>query len=149
MSDHDSCPFCRYSAMTDWVRGPVWVGDRFIFRDRPRPVIYFEPLNPVTPGHLLFVPADHSEHRDLDAATLALKSAYDYGTSVLAPDGGPPEDFNLVLSSVSAATQTVDHLHVHYIPRRPNDGLDLPWTAQHDNSDQELADRYHHEGDHQ
>lgn len=130
--DHhlDDCPFCAYAAATDDTRGPVQVDDRFIFRDRPRPIMYFEPLHPVTPGHKLFVPAFHAQHRDVVAASAALKSAYDYGTSVLAPDGGPPEDFNVILSVGAAATQTIDHLHVHYVPRRHNDGLTLPWTGQ-------------------
>lgn len=73
------CPFCRYAVATDDVRGPVEVDGRFIFRDRPRPVMYFEPLNPVTPGHLLFVPVFHAEHGDGDAAVTALRSAYEYG----------------------------------------------------------------------
>lgn len=38
-------------------------------------------------------------------------------------------DFNLITSAGAAATQTVAHLHVHYVPRRTGDGLGLPWTG--------------------
>jgi len=40
------------------------------------------------------------------------------------------EHFNLITSSGQYATQTVHHLHIHYVPRRPGDGLTLPWTGQ-------------------
>ena len=36
---------------------------------------------------------------------------------------------NLITSRGAAATQTVFHLHVHVVPRRPGDGLMLPWSA--------------------
>ena len=38
-------------------------------------------------------------------------------------------DFNLITSAGSLATQTIGHLHVHIVPRRPGDGLHLPWTV--------------------
>lgn len=38
------------------------------------------------------------------------------------------QDFNLITSAGKAATQTVKHLHVHYIPRKEGDGLKLPWS---------------------
>lgn len=115
----DDCPFCEYAAAQQ-PGGPTVVNGRKIFYDRPRPVMWFEPLNPVTPGHRLFVPTWHAEHRNAVGATAAFRSAYDAATQWNGP-------FNLILSSGHAATQTVDHLHVHYIPRRPGDGLQLPW----------------------
>jgi histidine triad (HIT) family protein len=41
------------------------------------------------------------------------------------------EAANLITSRGSASTQTVFHLHVHVVPRVPDDGLPLPWTPQH------------------
>jgi histidine triad (HIT) family protein len=38
------------------------------------------------------------------------------------------EDFNLITSRGKFATQTILHTHIHYVPRRENDGLFLPWT---------------------
>lgn len=88
-------------------------------------VVSFEPLNPVTPGHRLFVPVLHVE----DAASSLIdtgatfEAAASWGRHV-------GEQFNLITSAGSAATQTVFHLYVHYVPRRPADGLLLPWSNQ-------------------
>jgi histidine triad (HIT) family protein len=40
-------------------------------------------------------------------------------------------EFNLITSKGVWATQTIDHLHVHFVPRSYRDGLSLPWTGQH------------------
>jgi histidine triad (HIT) family protein len=40
-----------------------------------------------------------------------------------------PDAFNIITSAGRDATQTVDHLHLHLVPRRPGDGLALPWAA--------------------
>ena len=88
---------------------------------------HFEPLNPVTPGHRLFIPKIHAGHRDGIAASVvlanAMQSASIYGQE-------QDEDFNLITSSGASATQTIPHIHVHYVPRRDGDGLALPWTEQ-------------------
>lgn len=88
-------------------------------------VVRFEPLNPVTPGHMLFVPfrhvADAAEFPYLTGVTFAAASAFGFVQA---------EPFNLITSAGEAATQTVRHLHVHYVPRRAGDGLALPWTGQ-------------------
>jgi diadenosine tetraphosphate (Ap4A) HIT family hydrolase len=36
----------------------------------------------------------------------------------------------MITSAGPAATQTIKHLHVHYVPRHAGDGLSLPWTNQ-------------------
>jgi histidine triad (HIT) family protein len=87
-------------------------------------VIWFEPLNPVTPGHMLFVPHKHVRNALEDptttAKTMLVASAYAksyYNTSC-----------NFITSVGADASQTVDHLHIHFVPRKPGDGLKLPWT---------------------
>lgn len=88
-------------------------------------VISFPPLYPVAQGHVLFVPTLHVE----DAVNIPLLTGEVFEeASHYAKEQGIP--FNLITSSGSAATQTVFHLHVHYIPRSPNDGLLLPWSGQ-------------------
>ncbi len=37
---------------------------------------------------------------------------------------------NIITSLGREATQTVNHLHIHVVPRERNDGLRLPWTDQ-------------------
>jgi len=86
--------------------------------------VSFEPLNPVTPGHRLFLPVNHAEDaRDMSAlgSAVALASRFSWDRV---------GDFNLITSAGPAATQTIKHLHVHYVPRHAGDGLSLPWTNQ-------------------
>lgn len=88
--------------------------------------VAFEPLNPVTPGHLLVIPRAHisSAFADPRAAGSALRFA---GYLANRLDIGAA---NFITSAGKAATQTVFHLHVHIVPRREGDGLALPWTGQ-------------------
>jgi histidine triad (HIT) family protein len=105
------CPFCQR----------IEIGDHLGHMNN---CVWFEPLKPVTPGHMLFVPRVHIPTADSDpmiagrvfetAATWANQRAI---------------DFNLITSSGPAATQTIRHLHIHYVPRRSGDGLHLPWTV--------------------
>ena len=83
----------------------------------------FEPLNPVTPGHLLVVNKQHSD--DFTDQTMRFAHTAKIAGDVAAEIGG---DFNLITSKGSAATQTVFHCHIHLVPRRKGDGLKLPWT---------------------
>ena len=85
----------------------------------------FEPLNPVVPGHRLFVLTLHVSNASYDSTvtgvTFEAAALYAAGMGI---------DYNLITSAGSAATQTVFHLHVHYVPRMESDGLHLPWTNQ-------------------
>lgn len=88
-------------------------------------VVHFEPLNPVVPGHRLFVHKKHTtdaaESPGITGNLFEAASSYAWFRRV---------PFNLITSAGSEATQTVFHLHVHYVPRREGDGLHLPWTGQ-------------------
>jgi histidine triad (HIT) family protein len=106
------CPFCQR----------IDAGE---YDTRNEHAVSFEPLNPVTPGHLLVVPlrhvADAIQVPSVTAETMRL-------AAILA--GQRDEDCNLITSIGPAATQTVQHLHIHIVPRREGDGLALPWTGQ-------------------
>jgi diadenosine tetraphosphate (Ap4A) HIT family hydrolase len=78
---------------------------------------------PVTPGHLLIVPRRHvarwtgATAEERQALLLAIDRARD-----LASGRDPAiEGFNIGWNDGPAAGQTVLHLHVHVIPRRPGD----------------------------
>lgn len=110
------CVFCKLINESEyWFRNPGAVA--------------IKPLNPVTPGHLLFVPVVHRNPLD-DLVPLhsALELARFHRRYFLIR---PKErHFNLILNGGSDASQTVEHMHLHYVPRRPGDGLILPWTNQ-------------------
>lgn len=111
------CPFCKM------VMESVTTG-RGIEQIGSSGVYHFEPLNPVTPGHRLFVPAFH--YGDAAEAPSATGAVFEWAAWWAAAQG---EDFNLIVNAGPAASQTVRHLHVHYVPRRPGDGLLLPWSS--------------------
>lgn len=113
--DRPLCPFCNRI-------------NRNEFLGRYGNTVWFEPLNPVVPGHLLFVPVQHATDAATDptnagdameAAAVYLRDLYAHHTEA-----------NLITSIGPAATQTVWHTHIHVIPREPGDGLHLPWTGQ-------------------
>lgn len=107
---NDDCPFCKRVLA---VEGKPY-----------KNCFYFEPLNPVTPGHMLFVSRYHLKHGDSEDYVGAVFAA----AAWWATQQG--KDYNLITSSGPAATQTIAHVHVHYVPRTPSDGLTLPWTGQ-------------------
>lgn len=82
------------------------------------------PLNPVAEGHMLFLPQTHVISAAIEPNVTAdvFRAAAAYGAH-------GPHPFNLITSVGEWATQTVQHLHVHYVPRRKDDGLKLPWSA--------------------
>jgi histidine triad (HIT) family protein len=86
----------------------------------------FEPLNPVTPGHLLFIDESHfpRPHHNPAITGLLFGAAATHG-------GRMGEDYNLIVNGGPDAGQTVFHVHIHYVPRRPGDGLLLPWGGVH------------------
>lgn len=86
--------------------------------------VAFVPLNPVTPGHVLVVPNEHVKNAIEDPVVTAQAM---YRAADLAARYAP---CNLITSVGAVATQTVYHLHLHVVPRRPGDGLALPWTGQ-------------------
>ena len=113
MSQPD-CPFCLIASRD---------GEATVYKWWPDSVA-FVPLNPVTSGHLLVAPRVHVvdalDDPIITAATMA--RAVEVGRSL------GDVDCNLITSVGRAATQTVRHLHIHVVPRRPGDRLMLPWS---------------------
>lgn len=107
------CPFCERLNNGEYTPG----ADQGVMR--------FEPLNPVTPGHMLFMPKAHHS----DAAKLPHVTGFVFAEAARWASI-QHEPFNLITSAGSEATQSVPHLHVHYVPRHAGDGLALPWTNQ-------------------
>lgn len=84
----------------------------------------FAPLNPVTDGHMLFIPKWHITHPNPAWAADCVEAAQLYAMR------HKIEQFNIITSCGPDATQSVDHMHIHLVPRRKDDGLHLPWTGQ-------------------
>lgn len=109
------CPFCAIAR----GEAPATIVAR---RDGGMVIV---PLNPVTDGHLLAVPYRHIPHAYADPE--ATGWLMEWAAEVAAERYN---SCNIITSVGSAATQTVPHLHLHIVPRRPDDGLALPWTVR-------------------
>lgn len=105
----DGCPFCAIIAGT----APATIVARSTVG------LAIVPLHPVTDGHLLVIPLDHVPDALADPLVTATTAAW---ATELAES-----PCNLITSVGTAATQTVQHLHWHIVPRREGDGLTLPW----------------------
>lgn len=108
------CPFCRMLTGKT-PRARMW-------RKLGPSLVAFEPLGPVTPGHLLVVPRLHCTPA---GAPSMVGLACQYAATLAADEGHAA--YNLIVSNGFDASQTVRHLHVHLIPRRSHDRLALPW----------------------
>ena len=108
----DGCPFCDYSGPSEVIAD--WSD-----------VIVFEPLHPVTRGHLLVVPKRHVA-RFHDDPLVSARVAEVAAREVDWREGS----YNVIVSTGAPATQTVEHLHFHLVPRREGDGLLLPWSER-------------------
>ena len=108
-----NCPFCERIEARE-------------YDDRNQWAVTFEPLNPVTPGHRLVVSACHARSALSDHVVSGATMEF----AVLVAKNLGIKQCNFITSAGAAATQTVDHLHIHIVPRREGDGLALPWTGQ-------------------
>jgi histidine triad (HIT) family protein len=132
----ERCPFCEIVAgvtKPNRLRHHANVIDPRLTGELAE-TVSFEPLNPVTEGHLLVVP--HVHLTDATASPLVTAEVMHHAARIAA-ECAP---CNIITSCGAEATQTVMHLHVHVVPRREDDGLALPWTGQREQLDALEAD---------
>lgn len=115
----DDCIFCKLA------NGQI--PSKTLYEDENFRVIL--DLGPATKGHSLILPKEHAanlyELPD-DTAGEAMRLAKKMANSMrekLHCDG-----LNLVQNNGAAAGQTVEHFHIHVIPRYLNDGQSINWT---------------------
>jgi histidine triad (HIT) family protein len=106
------CPFCAIAAGAE----PGHV----VFEDEVS--VAFLDNRPLFPGHSLLIPRQHLETlADLPDELLATLFANARLLSRANPEAmGKPGSF-IALNNV--VSQSVPHLHVHVVPRKPRDGL--------------------------
>ena len=112
-----SCIFC------DIVRGAAEVS---VCYEDPEALAFMD-IQPVNAGHVLIVPRRHYESLDdipLAVSMHLFRVAMKLGPVLKRVSGA--EGMNVVVSSGGAAGQDVFHYHVHVIPRRQDDGFEVP-----------------------
>lgn len=125
LTDND-CPFCQIIQGSARARIVLETAD----------CLAFFPLNPAIVGHVLVVPRRHIVDiwsLDVTAAIALTKATLRVAHAIRAALN--PDGLNIIQSNGAAATQTVDHVHVHAVPRWNNDRIkdfwppDSPWST--------------------
>lgn len=108
------CLFCEVVAGAHAVH---WViGDG--------PIRAFLDHRPLFPGHTLVVPAEHVEHLNtLPDRLLAPLWGTVRAVSLALMDPAGIGAVGTFTATNTVVSQSVPHLHVHVVPRRPKDGL--------------------------
>ena len=94
-------------------------------------------LGPATKGHALILPKAHAANiyelpdETAGKAMILAKKMAGKLTDALNCDG-----FNIVQNNGEIAGQTVNHFHLHLIPRYEADGLNLNWPQQEISAEQ-------------
>lgn len=122
MTKEFSCPFCQIVDGKDKEVREV---------ARNREVVAFFPDRPAALGHCMVIPHRHVTtldlltEQELRELMLAVKQMV---PAVLATSNA--EGFNIIQSNGSAAGQTVDHVHVHIVPRKTDDQIREFWPKE-------------------
>lgn len=118
----DRCVFC--DIISGKLSGHVIYEDKLIFA-----IMDIRPLNI---GHVLVMPKRHYEkifdiNEKLASELMKVTWKISNGMNkILEPDG-----INILQNNGRVANQTIPHLHIHVIPRKHNDGLNIGrWSAQ-------------------
>jgi len=115
------CVFCRI------VKGiePSWT----VYEDNM--VMAFLDINPASEGHTLIIPRKHYEtiytipDRELKRIVVIAKKLAEIYRKALGANA-----VNILHASGREAQQDVFHFHIHLVPRRENDGLDLWYKSK-------------------
>ncbi|OZC76157.1 hypothetical protein CH251_09585 [Rhodococcus sp. 06-462-5] len=115
------CAFCDIVAGDD-------LAARIVARGHG--VTVFLPDHPATRGHVLLVPDEHVA----DVWGLSQGAARTLASEVLrvagaARDALQPDGLNVIQSNGAAATQSIDHVHVHVVPRWTADDMGEIWPS--------------------
>lgn len=111
------CIFCAISA----GRAPaslVWQDDQ---------CMAFMDVFPWAPGHVLVIPHRHAQHlHELDTGLRAhLFEVANRIRQTMPAAGIPCDGANFFVNDGKAANQTVAHVHLHVLPRRFGDGVQV------------------------
>ena len=91
----------------------------------------FMDIGEVNPGHVLVAVKPHVENifgLDDKLASAVFQTAARVARAV--KKAYSPEGVTLYQANGSAAGQTVDHFHLHLVPRYAKDGMHLTWPAK-------------------
>ncbi len=108
------CLFCKIVAKT--------IPSSFVYEDEN--IYAFLDTKPVNPGHVLVIPKKHFEgFQDADETSLKQLILVTQKIARALILSGICIAFNLQENNGVIAGQVIPHLHLHIVPRQPDDGL--------------------------
>ena len=123
----EDCIFCKIA------KGEIYSAT--VYEDSHFTVIL--DVNPATKGHCLIIPKEHFDNiYDLDGETAGKLFALATCIARAMRDALKCDGLNLVQNNGEIAGQTVNHFHLHLIPRYEGDGLNLNWPQQEISAEQ-------------
>lgn len=115
----DNCIFCKIA------RGDI--PSATLYEDEDLRVIL--DLGPASKGHALVIPKEHAANLfELSDETAQKVIVVAKKVAAKLKEGLCADGLNLVQNNGAAAGQTVDHFHMHLIPRYENDTVNVGWT---------------------
>lgn len=112
----ENCVFCKI------VKGEI-KAEKVMESDN---FIAFEDASPKTPGHTLVVPKRHFVTL-LDIPNNLGSEMLDFTKKVAGKlmDEKKGDGFNLIMNNLEVAGQVVMHTHIHLVPRKEGDGVNI------------------------
>ncbi len=129
MTSDPTCRFCRVVAGAE---------PGHVVLDEPHAVAFLD-HRPLFPGHVLVVPRDHVPTL-VDLPADELGPYFDAVRRVAAALPAALDATGTFVAANNVVSQSVPHLHVHVVPRRPKDGLrGFFWPRTRYESDEAMA----------
>ena len=99
-------------------------------------------LGPATKGHALILPKEHADNLyELPDETASKVFVIAKKLAIKMKEKLNCDGLNIVQNNGAVAGQTVNHFHLHLIPRNEGDGVNVTWKPgeTENNAQQELA----------
>ncbi len=126
------CIFCKITAHE--------IESKIVYEDDK--VMAFLDVNPISAGHTLVIPKIHYENIfDISPDTLERIASIAKKLALTYEKALNVKAVNLLNASGKEAQQSIFHFHLHLIPRKANDKLDL-WFHGEQNNDADLDETF-------
>lgn len=94
-------------------------------------------ISPASFGHCLIIPKEHfKDIFEIDADTASKMFSLATAVARALRDELKCDGINIVQNNGEAAGQTVDHIHMHLVPRYIGDDVNITWVPKNSNPDE-------------
>ena len=94
-------------------------------------------INPASVGHALIITKEHYDNiYEMDADTAGKLFALGTALARALKDELKCDGMNILQNNGESAGQTVNHFHMHFIPRYEGDNINITWNQLESNPDE-------------